>query len=1440
MKYFLLFIYLLQSSFLSASSEFKKIILKTENQEIINQIQKEFPKIKIDNSISLFRNINKKNSNLSVLSADQVLKIDKLKKYYTLYIPPAKYSQISAFLNQQINPTNFEQSRNFHIDTYPVPNDSLFGQQWGLQAVNALGAWEKASGKGIVVGVVDTGLDWTNSEFAGQLRINSAEDINHNGKFDAWPSTQKINGVSGDLDGIDQDGNGFADDVIGYDFVNEYLPNIGDALYPDPLPTDEQGHGTKISSIIVARQNNAIGISGLAYNSKLVVLRALDATGNGESDNIASAIVYAALNGVNVLNFSFGESYPAEIMHDAIKFAYSMGVVMFASAGNEGSNYPHYPSDYDEVISVGSCTEKIRRDGLTNYGSHLAFLAPGTNIYVTKVGGSFEMAAGTSVAAPFAAATAALMLEKNPKLTPDAIKSVLQSTAFDIGAQGWDTDAGNGLINASAAVNFIGSGNIKFSSPQNDDNIIYNKAKIPILGNCYNPLFDSYQLLIGRGFMPSVWDSLNLPQKLQKISDTLGFIDFSKVRDTVHRFIKNKDSLVKLSFDTVYTLRLLVKLKNFNSIEERIYIYAVDTNKKLQIDNFKVITPYFNDKKIALVSCQTSALSSFKVRFRKKGSNDPYLFVNQTDHNSFYHYLTIESEIVAGLTYQAQAIVTRSGTDSAIKDFEFMVPKLAFNYDKMKAKSSSIITGYYNNSSFDLYSDKKNCLAMTDYAEGSFGKIKTYEYNNNKFNLKDSLLDGGIVCGFGDSNGDGIPEILVNRKYSTYLYQAKKNGDNPFSSLIYSDTSEYRGTAAALVDIDLDGKPDIIEATDSSYRVYSFKNNKYSFLAEALNPEKSYKFIGTHPGLAVGDFDGNGKMDLCFGDNYGNIFIFEYSNGTFNRTGLFEFGNAELNNYICSGDFDADGKQEILVANYGSTKLFTNQSAPDMVWEYMILKPDENHKYNIMWNDYVFGVRTSIYIRRGVAAGNIDGKPGDEAILSPFPYLYVLKWNPALKQMEPFWAYPFSFSNTAMTQDFDSNGINELGFSNYNNTVFFETDSSYSGPDAATAFEGWATSNSTIHLRWQEAANAKSYIIYKLRVEGTNTVLDSIAVATGNSIDLDNLETYTVYDFVIRSFNQDMKEPYGNFSYIPNAVVEAYTHDMIYPYEVKAINKYQLSVQFTGRLSANAPDASEFSILKNNFLINKAIRTVVASDSVIIVTFENPFENNSYQFKGSSFRDFYYSPTIDTIFSFDVNITSENKSIYLKSLKVNSYTKIALTYSEAVDKISAENIDNYTLAPKGTIVSIKQSLIDNATVEIGFQNDGQLGPYGEIYSLTVKNVKSITKLPITDGAGSTVSFVFSSTDINSGYLFPNPLIYSTAKNINFGDLPPRATIYILTQDGRLLRTISVNDGTGGCSWDGLDANGNQLNSGIYLFQVLRQNSDGSTDLSDFHKFAVVK
>jgi hypothetical protein len=284
-----------------------------------------------------------------------------------------------------------------------VPN--LGGNSWNLDLINAPEVWAQGyTGQGVVVAVVDTGVDYTHSELVSNIWVNTGEVADN---------------------GIDDDSNGYIDDIRGWDFIGG-----------TNNPMDLEGHGTHVSGTIAAA-NNGLGMTGIAYDSVIMPVRVLDSQGAGTISSIASGIRYAVDNGASVINLSLGGSNFPEIQ-EAIEYATSLGSVVVMASGNNGDIQPIAPASLATQfgIAVGAVN---RRRAIAPFSNQAGLpvlnyvVAPGDNIYSSYPGDSYRSWDGTSMATPHVSGVVALMLSANPNLTPADVQSLITQTATTTG-----------------------------------------------------------------------------------------------------------------------------------------------------------------------------------------------------------------------------------------------------------------------------------------------------------------------------------------------------------------------------------------------------------------------------------------------------------------------------------------------------------------------------------------------------------------------------------------------------------------------------------------------------------------------------------------------------------------------------------------------------------------------------------------------------------------------------------------------------------------------------------------------------------------------------------------------------------------------------------------------------------------------------------------------
>jgi len=278
----------------------------------------------------------------------------------------------------------------------------LGGNNWGADLVKAPEVWEQGyTGKGVVVAVVDTGVDYNH------------EDLKNN----IWTNTKEIADNS-----IDDDGNGYIDDYYGWNFAN----NNNNIL-------DDNGHGTHVSGTI-AGENNNYGVTGIAYDAKIMPVKVLNSSGSGSSSYVASGIYYAVDNGANVINLSIGSNYSNDILKLAVEYASSKGVIVVMAAGNDGDSSPDYPARYanESGIAVGAVDRNNEIADFSNRSgtNEITYVtAPGVEIYSSVPGNQYASYSGTSMATPHVAGVVALMLSANPNLTDAQVRQIVTDTA---------------------------------------------------------------------------------------------------------------------------------------------------------------------------------------------------------------------------------------------------------------------------------------------------------------------------------------------------------------------------------------------------------------------------------------------------------------------------------------------------------------------------------------------------------------------------------------------------------------------------------------------------------------------------------------------------------------------------------------------------------------------------------------------------------------------------------------------------------------------------------------------------------------------------------------------------------------------------------------------------------------------------------------------------
>jgi subtilisin family serine protease len=416
---------------------------------------------------------------------------------------------------------------------------------WGLRHIgftspsSGESAWSLETGQTnpVIVAVIDSGIDYYHPDInPNTIWRNAAETPN----------------------GIDDDNDGYVDDLIGWNFVSD-----------NNNPWDDAGHGTLVSGIIAAASDNGIGITGINWGARIMPLKVLNFSGAGRSSGIAEAIFYAVKHGARVINLSLGGQQISETERLAVDYAYKQGVLVVVAAGNSAENTKTYGlASLPNVIAVGASDVNDKRAGFSNWGEAVDIVAPGVNVLslrarrtdVSLVSGQknykpgadfvgpeakYYHATGTSFAAPYVTGVASLLFAHNPQLTPDQVKRMILQSARDIDVPGIDQFTGYGLVDAHAALQadpeFFIQCHISGVKVVREHGKLY----VQVHGDVGADKLGKAWIELGKGEEPSKW---------KKISDNM-------TKPVQHGAITNLE-VKHFKGGKQWTLRLIVEHKN--------------------------------------------------------------------------------------------------------------------------------------------------------------------------------------------------------------------------------------------------------------------------------------------------------------------------------------------------------------------------------------------------------------------------------------------------------------------------------------------------------------------------------------------------------------------------------------------------------------------------------------------------------------------------------------------------------------------------------------------------------------------------------------------------------------------------------------------------------------------------------------------------------------
>ncbi len=988
-----------------------------------------------------------------------------------------------------------------------VPNDPKFEEQWSLAAMKLPQAWTIEKGdKNVIIAIVDSGIDYRHDDLVNKIWINQNE-IPENG--------------------IDDDRNGYIDDVHGWDFTD--APNLqaeGDYIEGDNEPIDESGHGTHVAGIAGAMPNNGIGIAGVAWNCSLMAVRAGLSLGGGsrmQDDDSAAAIVYAADNGANIINLSWGSKQQSFVIKDAIEYAYARGAILIGAAGNSNEAESIFPAAFRNVISVASTNQFQQRFYRSNYGASVDISAPGNGIISTQIDNDYRILTGTSMAAPHVAGLAALILSKRPALTQEEIRQILINTSDTVA----DADSekpdpkfvGAGTVNAEKALLASSVLQARIISPQTSSG---GSSSIDFVGTAGGYQFNSWQLLYGNSTTPTTFTPITEEVSLQKTSELLTVWNTTEVPEGT------------------YTVRLVVNDRNGYQTHDQVVI-IIDRSPPKIYSLTAIETLYKNDTN-TIISWGTDDLTQGTLYYRLKGQivrfasveerglSKEHIFSFRFGNGKYQFY--VEAKNTVGL----KTVDNNNGKYYEIEVFGRSISPNGFVQTHLISEQLQIA-----NVSTDFDQDGLNELigsSLTDASDTeltadipviferspsgmykevfSFSDIDTPEMSLNGVDLN-TLTPVDVD----DTDNDGLLEILIYDKNSTYLIESITPDKYP--TKVIWETPYLSG--GKIADFDGDGKKEIIGTDNNNNRILVFENtgnNLYSRSAELSDGKNVYS-----RDIAIDDVNSDGYLDLVVGDSEGALFIYTpIDNNQFRLTMQTQLDVDEVM-HLSSGDLNGDGKPEIVI---GGLVSLPDISSASPFWKFQVLRYELGN-FKTIWEQ---SISTYRIFGNSLRIVDLDSDNRNELVILTNPNFYVFKWNGTT--FIPIYHQEVNETPTLFSADMNNNGFEELFVNSIDGLSMIE--SVFATDRSSVAYlRPWNVSASpvnlnTVEIKWdtpnQSTANL-GYTIYRAigtkNDEPVESQYKEIAHdLTSNEYFDRNVETDNTYWYSIAATNEIGKE----------------------------------------------------------------------------------------------------------------------------------------------------------------------------------------------------------------------------------------------------------------------------------------------------------------------------
>jgi len=869
--------------------------------------------------------------------------------------------------------------KDYLMELFEVPNDSLFAYQWSLNntgqeypgvvrrdgnyndtqeittgsvdadidALEVFVADRQTSSP--LIGIIDAGIDLDHEDLVGQIWVNPGEDLNGNGIIE-----------SSEIDGIDNDADGYIDDFYGWDFSGDVEPEIvnqaGIVYFPDNDPTDYHGHGTHVTGIAAAASGNGIGIAGIASSSRVMALKVFP---YAFTSVCVEAIVYAADHGCDVINLSWGSNFPSVALKEALDYAVSRGTLPVAASGNAGhlENFHSYPAAYDNTLAVGASNSLDEVTYFSSYGDHIDVVAPGRDIlslradsldpyelepWVHIVAERYYLMDGTSMAAPCVTGLAAYLRALAPQLGVDSLRRLIELSADDIVypyggdslyAPGKDVYSGYGRVNLNRALGLVSGRLVDIVKPAVNQPV---SGKVIVTGTALGEADEFFVLEYGVGYEPQSWIEIAGGPAVV-YNDTLG--------------VWNSSGLVGR-----YCLRLSI-----GDTDKIIVPVVIDNGVRVEIDSpsegaslagtvaiyGSTVLPNFKSYRLdysgsVSPSTLTDITESTRMRADELLGEWPVSFLETGEYEI---HLTVFPDSGEAVSTSVAVHVA-----SSLRDFW----TVSLPYDVFSPAVGDI----------DGDSLNEIVLGITRSGSGNGGGVWVFDLEGHP-HTQGSVYSTVSMNGppaLGNLDDDGVDDIVITSPDNIYSYLS---GSSNWSAKATSAYDQVYGLPPLICDLENDGKAEVLyRAGDWLYGCYRDGLG----LAPGFQIKRLSGDLRT-PMVLQADLDGDGPREIITGGE--GLFVMNEDFSLIREPGDPGFGI--IPHGMAAGNLDSLPGQELVVIGE------TDHLEPYTI-NVLRLSGDQLNGFPIVLEDLV----PHLWLAKQPALGDLDGDGSLEIVVSFF------------------------------------------------------------------------------------------------------------------------------------------------------------------------------------------------------------------------------------------------------------------------------------------------------------------------------------------------------------------------------------------------------------------------------------------------------------------------